>query len=133
MRTTHTQRPASQALRRAIRAAVLAMPLAALQPVLAGLAHAADAQHSLRSYDIPAGPLSSALSRFAGEAQMEIEERSFTIREAQQADEAFFTSASSFVMPIVEVDGVKLGSGKPGPVAKRLREIYIEEALKAAI
>lgn len=70
MRTTHTQRPASRALRRAIRAAALAMPLAALQPILAGLAHAADAQHSLRSYDIPAGPLSGALSRFAGEARI---------------------------------------------------------------
>lgn len=63
-------RPAPQTLRRAIRAAVLAMPLAALQPALIGQAHAAEAEQSLRSYAIAAGPLSSALSQFAGEAQI---------------------------------------------------------------
>ena len=40
------------------------------------------------------------------ERQLKLVERPFTIAEAQQADEAFYTSASSFVMPIVEVDGV---------------------------
>jgi len=71
--------------------------------------------------------------RFAREAQMEVEERAFTIEEAQQADEAFVTSASTFVMPVVEIDGVALGNGKPGPLATRLREIYLDEARKAAI
>ncbi|WP_052080933.1 TonB-dependent siderophore receptor [Pseudomonas sp. ML96] len=70
MSTTHIQRPAPQALRRAIRAAVLAMPLAALQPALVGVAHAADTEQSLRSYSIAAGPLSSALSQFASESQI---------------------------------------------------------------
>jgi len=56
-----------------------------------------------------------------------------TIAEAQAADEAFFTSASAFVMPVVEVDGVRLGDGKPGPVATRLRELYLEESRKAAV
>ena len=37
------------------------------------------------------------------------------------------------LMPVVEVDGVALGSGKPGPVAARLRELYLEESLKSAI
>jgi iron complex outermembrane receptor protein len=69
MRST-INRPASQTLRRAIRAAVLAMPLAALQPALIGHAHAAEAEQSLRSYAIAAGPLSSALSQFAGEAEI---------------------------------------------------------------
>ena len=69
----------------------------------------------------------------AKEAQLEVEERSFTIAEAQAADEAFVTSASAFVMPVVEIDGAKLGSGKPGPIAARLREIYIEESRKAAV
>jgi len=63
---------------------------------------------------------------------MQVEERSFTIAEAQAADEAFVTSASTFVMPVVEIDGAQLGDGAPGPVAKRLREIYLEESLKAA-
>ena len=75
----------------------------------------------------------AAVLRFAREAQMRVEERPFTIAEAQDADEAFITSASTFVMPVVEVDGVTLGSGTPGPVATRLREIYLEESRKAAI
>jgi iron complex outermembrane receptor protein len=69
MRST-INRPAPQTLRRAIRAAVLAMPLAALQPAMVGLAHAAEAEQSLRSYAIAAGPLSSALSQFASEAEI---------------------------------------------------------------
>ncbi len=75
----------------------------------------------------------AAVLRFAKEAQMQVEERSFTIAEAQEADEAFITSASTFVMPVVEVDGVAVGAGKPGPVAARLREIYLEESRKAAV
>ena len=53
--------------------------------------------------------------------------------EAQQADEAFTTSASAFVMPVVEIDGVALGDGTPGKVAPRLREIYLDEMRKAAV
>jgi len=85
------------------------------------------------SNDILHGITRKAVLRFAREAQMEVEERSFTIEEAQNADEAFITSASTFVMPVVEVDGAKLGDGTPGPVAARLREIYLEESRKAAI
>jgi D-alanine transaminase len=65
--------------------------------------------------------------------QMEVEERPFTIEEAYEADEAFATSASGFTNPIVEIDGNKVGTGKPGPVGDRLRALYIEENLKAAI
>jgi D-alanine transaminase len=75
----------------------------------------------------------AAVLRFAREAQMEVEERSFTIEEARAADEAFTTSASAFVMPVVEIDGQKLGNGTPGRLALRLREIYIDEMRKAAI
>ena len=85
------------------------------------------------SNDILHGITRKAVLRFAREAQMEVEERSFTIEEAQDADEAFITSASTFVMPVIEVDGAKLGDGTPGPVAARLREIYLEESRKAAI
>jgi len=62
-----------------------------------------------------------------------ITRENFTIEEAQQADEAFVTSASTFVMPVVEVDGAQIGDGTPGSVAPRLREIYLEESLKAAV
>lgn len=85
------------------------------------------------SQDILHGITRASLLRYAAEAQMQIEERPFTIAEAQAADEAFFTSASAFVMPVIEVDGVPLGAGGPGPVATRLRELYLEESLKSAI
>jgi D-alanine transaminase len=85
------------------------------------------------SNDILHGITRAAVLRFAREAQMEVEERAFTIAEAQDADEAFITSASTFVMPVVEIDGKAIGAGKPGSVAARLREIYLEESLKAAI
>jgi D-alanine transaminase len=85
------------------------------------------------SNDILHGITRAAVLRFAKEAQMEVEERAFTVLEVQDADEAFFTSASAFVMPVVEIDGVVIGSGAPGSVALRLREIYLEESLKTAI
>ena len=85
------------------------------------------------SADILHGITRAAVLRFAQEAQMEVEERDFTIAEAQDADEAFVTSASSFVMPVVEIDGVALRDGTPGPRALRLREIYIDESRKAAV
>lgn len=85
------------------------------------------------SNDILHGITRAAVLRFAAEAQMEVEERNFTIAEAQAADEAFITSASTFVMPVVSVDGADVGDGKVGYVAKRLREIYLDESLKTAI
>ena len=85
------------------------------------------------SNDILHGITRKAVLRMAAEAQMEVEERLFTIDEAKEADEAFTTSASAFVMPVIEIDGVSLGDGTPGPIAKRLREIYLDESRKAAI
>ena len=85
------------------------------------------------SNDILHGITRAAVLRFAREAQMEVEERSFTIDEAKEADEAFITSASAFVMPVVEIDGVALRDGTPGSVAKRMREIYLDESLKKAV
>ena len=85
------------------------------------------------STDILHGITRVAVLKFAAEAQMEVEERPFTIAEAQSADEAFSTAASIFVMPVVEIDGATIGTGKPGPIAIRLREIYLDEMRKAAI
>ena len=85
------------------------------------------------SNDILAGITRAAVLRLAKEAQMVVEERSFSIEEAQEADEAFVTSATTFVFPVVEIDGKAVGDGKVGSVASRLREIYIEESLKKAI
>ncbi|MEG6509211.1 D-amino-acid transaminase [Methyloligella sp. 2.7D] len=57
-----------------------------------------------------------------------IEERPFTVDEAKGAREAFLTAASAFVLPIVEIDGVTLGDGKPGPISTRFRALYLAHA-----
>ena len=85
------------------------------------------------SNDILHGITRSAVLRFAKEAQMQVVERNFSIEEAQQAEEAFITSASTFVMPVIEIDKQTLGGGVPGPLVTRLREIYLEESLLKAI
>ncbi len=85
------------------------------------------------SNDILHGITRAAVLRFAEEAQMKVEERNFTIEEAQGGDEAFISSASAFVMPVIEIDGVQLGDGTPGARVARLREIYLEEMRKAAV
>ena len=84
-------------------------------------------------HEILHGITRAAVLRFAREAQMEIEERPFTLDEAKAADEAFITSASMFVMPVVEMDGDSIGTGAVGPVAKRLRVIYLDESRKMAV
>ena len=69
-----------------------------------------------------------ALIALAEERQIRIEERAFSVEEARAAKESFITSASSFLQSVVTIDGTPVGDGKPGPVAKRLREIYIDFA-----
>jgi len=59
-----------------------------------------------------------------------VEQRPFTVEEAYAADEAFLSSATTIIYPIIEIDGRKIADGKPGPIAKKLRAIYLEEALK---
>jgi len=85
------------------------------------------------SNDILHGITRNSVLRYAEEAQMEIEERPFSVKEVLAADEAFITSASTFVMPVVEIDGEPIGECRPGRVSRRLREIYIEESRKRAI
>ncbi len=73
-----------------------------------------------------------AVIALAEERQLRVEERPFTIEEALAAKEAFITSASSFVQAVVTIDGKAVANGKPGPMAARLREIYIEFARATA-
>jgi D-alanine transaminase len=75
----------------------------------------------------------ATLLRVAAEAQLRVEERPFTIEEAKAAAEAFITAASAFVTPVVEIDGAPIGEGRPGPVARRMRELYIAEARRLAL
>ncbi len=72
------------------------------------------------------------LMEYTKENNIKVEERLFTIEEALNADEAFMASATIFVLPIIEIDGKPIGSGKPGPMVKKLREMYVEAALKEA-
>ncbi|GAB4519381.1 MAG: D-amino-acid transaminase [Parvularculaceae bacterium] len=68
------------------------------------------------------------VKRLAEERQIAVVERPFTVEEAQAAQEAFMTSATSFVMPVIKIDGVEISGGRPGPVAQRLRKTYMEIA-----
>lgn len=65
-----------------------------------------------------------AVIALAAEFGLRLEERLFSVEELHGAVEAFYTSASAFVMPVVSVDGRTLGDGRPGAVARRLRELY---------
>lgn len=62
-----------------------------------------------------------------------IDERPFTPAEAVEAKEAFITGAGTLVLPVVSVDGKPVSGGKPGPVATKLRSLYIERAKATAI
>ncbi|WP_373236562.1 D-amino-acid transaminase [Cohaesibacter celericrescens] len=72
-----------------------------------------------------------AVLALAEETGITVEERSFTPDEVSNAAEAFITSASMFVTPVVTFNGEPIADGKPGKVAKRLRELYIAFALKS--
>jgi D-alanine transaminase len=73
-----------------------------------------------------------SLLRFAREAGLVIEERRFTLAEAFEAAEAFNTSASTFVLPVVSIDGRPVGTGRPGALTRRLRGLYLELAAAPA-
>ena len=64
---------------------------------------------------------------------LEVDERPFTPAEALAAKEAFITGAGTLVLPVIAVDGKPVGEGKPGPVAARLRRLYIEQARATAL
>lgn len=81
-------------------------------------------------HEILSGITREAVLKFASEAGYTVVEEPFSIEAAREASEAFITSASAFVMPVVNIDGIALGDGKPGPVSRQLRKIYIEAALK---
>lgn len=55
---------------------------------------------------------------------LELEERPFTVEEAHQAREAFLTSASQLVLPVVRIDGKPVGNGAPGLIASALRRDF---------
>ncbi|MDA7782198.1 D-amino-acid transaminase [Gammaproteobacteria bacterium] len=56
---------------------------------------------------------------------IKLEQRLFTLDEALAADEAFISSATTIVLPVVSIDGQKISSGEPGPITQKLRARYI--------
>jgi D-alanine transaminase len=77
---------------------------------------------------ILAGITRGTLKKIANDLQLKFVERPFTLAEAKKAKEAFITSATSFVTPVVKIDGDRVADGKVGPTARRLREEYVRFA-----
>ncbi len=85
-----------------------------------------------KGHDILGGITRETALACARDLQIKVEERAFSVGEAQKAAEAFMTSATSLVTPVVQIDGVKIGDGAPGRIALRLREAYKERARRVS-
>ena len=83
------------------------------------------------SSEILSGITRKAVLRLCDEEHLTVEERAFSLDEALAASEAFVTSASTLVWPVVKIDDVRIGDGRPGRIAPRLRAIYLEQAMAA--
>lgn len=70
------------------------------------------------------------LLEMRSDKEFEIEERLFTLQEAILADEAFITSATQIVVPVIRLDGQQIGDGAPGVITKKLRQIYINKLMQ---
>lgn len=81
--------------------------------------------------DILHGITRRAVLSMAETEGLRFEERAFSVDEAYQATEAFSTSAASFVLPVVEIDGHRVGTGRAGSLTARLRRRYIDFARAA--
>jgi len=96
-----------------------------------------DKNGKLRTRDTQANILKgitrTALMALIKDQGIELDERPFSVDEAKEAREAFFTAAGAFVMPAISIDGVKIGDGKPGPIATGLRASYLDLARRDAI
>jgi len=96
-----------------------------------------DKNGKLRTRDTQANILKgctrTTLMALIAEHGLEVDERPFSVDDAKEAQEAFFTAAGAFVMPAISIDGVKIGNGKPGPIATRLRTEYLDKARRDAV
>ena len=96
-----------------------------------------DADGRLRTRDTNANILRGVTRRtlmdLIAEEGLQVDERPFTPAEARSAREAFITGAGALVLPVVAIDGKPVGDGRVGPLASRLRRLYIERAKANAI
>lgn len=74
-----------------------------------------------------------ALIALVKEHDLRLEERAYSLEEAKGAAEAFITSSTSFVYPVVTIDGQAITNGKPGALTQRLRQLYIDHALAVLV
>jgi D-alanine transaminase len=77
------------------------------------------------SHDLLHGVTRAVVLKLARERQMKVEERPFTVEEAKGAREAFITAASNVATPVIEIDGIAIGDGRPGLVTEALRAAYL--------
>jgi D-alanine transaminase len=82
--------------------------------------------HPLSAHILP-GIARASLIRLAREAQIGVDETPFSLADALAADEAFLTSTTAPLLPVVSIDGAKIGNGTPGPVAARLAALVNAE------
>jgi D-alanine transaminase len=96
-----------------------------------------DSQGTLRTRDTNAnilrGVTRMTLLDIVRAEGLAVDERPFTPAEAKSAKEAFITGAGALVLPVTRVDGDPVGDGHVGPVASRLRRLYIEQARRTAV
>ena len=85
------------------------------------------------SNDILPGVTRKALLSLCRDNSYSFSEQRVTLQEAYDADEAFVTGASTYVLAVTKIDGKQIGSGKPGPITNNLRQAYLEFARKTAI
>ncbi len=83
--------------------------------------------------DILHGITRAALLELTGGVVAKVEERAFTVEEAQDSAEAFVSAATALILPVVQIDGAVIGDGRPGPVTLALRVAYIDWARRNAI
>jgi len=88
-----------------------------------------DASGALRtrdlSHDLLHGVTRAALIQVARERQIKVIEAPFTLEEAKAAREAFISAASNPAVPVISIDGARIGDGRPGPVTRALRAAYL--------
>jgi len=80
-----------------------------------------------KGHAILGGITRETLLHCAASLQIKVVEKQFSLADAMAAREAFLTSATNLVMPVVKIDEKKIGDGRPGPLTMRLREAYIRE------
>ena len=83
--------------------------------------------------DILPGVTRRAIIALCSDSELVLTEQRFTLEDTLQADEAFISGASSYVLPVSQIDEQVIGDGKPGPVTRRLQAIYLDHVRASLI